>query len=284
MTRKTLKLLFAAIFLLTTAAATISWSTPPPPAMLRSAERGMPLSAAETISVTPDKTLVVPSPPISSALETPTFVLSATLTVSPQPSPTLTPSATLPLSPASTAAPTPTPILTASPTPTPTPLPGAGIIEWARKHILTVVVAGLLLMLLVVGLALLVIGLLRRQRPPLPLPPSPPPGPPGPCLVRTDVKGRTLHFPLHPESSTIGRGKQNTIVIDEDVPGADSVSRRHAVILQKEGRWIVADLSSTNGVYVNGQRTGRNLLRDGDRLSFGSVEFIFRIGVGEAEQ
>jgi len=89
---------------------------------------------------------------------------------------------------------------------------------------------------------------------------------------------------LKPDGSTIGRTQENELVITQDFPGWESVSRHHARIYEQAGHWIVEDLNSMNGVYVNEKRTGKNLLRDGWRLSIGGVEFIFRAGTGEAQR
>jgi hypothetical protein len=68
----------------------------------------------------------------------------------------------------------------------------------------------------------------------------------------------------------LGRSK------DCDVRIADpNVSRRHAELRQEgAGYWIV-DLDSTNGLEVNGKRTKREKLADGDRIKVGSTEAVF---------
>jgi pSer/pThr/pTyr-binding forkhead associated (FHA) protein len=86
---------------------------------------------------------------------------------------------------------------------------------------------------------------------------------------------------LHPGGFIIGRAEDNNLVITDDFPAWESVSRRHARIYQEAGRWVVEDLGSMNGVYVNGRRTGRNLLRDGWRLGIGGSEFVFHAGTRE---
>jgi hypothetical protein len=56
-----------------------------------------------------------------------------------------------------------------------------------------------------------------------------------------------------------------------DVRLADSnVSRRHARLKLRDGRWILQDLASTNGTTVNGVRVGRCELRPGDRIVIGA--------------
>jgi FhaA, N-terminal domain/FHA domain len=63
---------------------------------------------------------------------------------------------------------------------------------------------------------------------------------------------------------------------EADVRVADvNVSRRHAELRQEgAGYWIV-DLGSTNGLEVNGKRTDRARVRDGDRITMGSTEIVF---------
>jgi hypothetical protein len=70
----------------------------------------------------------------------------------------------------------------------------------------------------------------------------------------------------------IGRADAATVQIDD--PG---VSWRHARLVHDERGVMLADLDSTNGTRINGDRiTGPSLLRDGDVVSFGTVNAVFR--------
>lgn len=51
-----------------------------------------------------------------------------------------------------------------------------------------------------------------------------------------------------------------------------SVSRRHAQLTFRDGRWILRDLDSTNGTRVNGCRVRRCELRPGDHMMLGEAE------------
>src|SRR5256885_3696347 len=51
------------------------------------------------------------------------------------------------------------------------------------------------------------------------------------------------------EPLTIGRGPQNDLTI-----GSTAVSRVHAAIVEREGRWYVEDRGSYNGTFLNGAR------------------------------
>ena len=71
---------------------------------------------------------------------------------------------------------------------------------------------------------------------------------------------------------TIGRGEDMDIVIDNA-----SVSRRQARIeMMPTGEWVVEDLNSANGTFVNGHRlTARRTLARGDEISFGKFSLFF---------
>jgi len=50
-----------------------------------------------------------------------------------------------------------------------------------------------------------------------------------------------------------------------------TVSRRHAVLSEENGRYVLLDDRSRNGVLVNGERVGRAVLRNGDVIHLGEV-------------
>ena len=54
------------------------------------------------------------------------------------------------------------------------------------------------------------------------------------------------------------------------------VSKEHATIDVTDGRYAVRDLDSTNGTFVNGERTTTRFLEDGDILHVAHIEFCFR--------
>jgi hypothetical protein len=70
----------------------------------------------------------------------------------------------------------------------------------------------------------------------------------------------------------IGRTPENQIRIYKP-----AVSRRHAQITESASGWVLRDLSSENGTYVNGQRINEHLLADGDRVQFGTSRFVVRL-------
>ena len=72
------------------------------------------------------------------------------------------------------------------------------------------------------------------------------------------------------EPKTLGRAEQADVVVDDP-----SLSRLHARLhVDPAGVLHVEDLGSTNGVLVNGARLPEAALRTGDRVQFGSVEYV----------
>jgi hypothetical protein len=75
---------------------------------------------------------------------------------------------------------------------------------------------------------------------------------------------------LRPPRARIGRSRDNDIVL-ADHDGAAS-SARHAEALRAHGQWVVTDLQSSNGTWLNGSQITRAPFGPGDRLRFGDVE------------
>ncbi|HEU4727342.1 MAG TPA: FHA domain-containing protein [Kofleriaceae bacterium] len=98
--------------------------------------------------------------------------------------------------------------------------------------------------------------------------------PPTPaCLhgVSGPVAGRV--FPLRPETQ-IGRGARNDIVV-----GSGMLSRSHTRIVWLGDHWMLQDLGTTNGSFVNGKQVQSCRLDDGDYIALGDAVFLFkRIG------
>jgi diguanylate cyclase (GGDEF)-like protein len=73
----------------------------------------------------------------------------------------------------------------------------------------------------------------------------------------------------------IGRGSGNDIVVP-----SDSVSRQHAKLERRGAEFLVSDLQSTNGTYINNERVTREewRLRRGDQLRIGDTVFKYLSG------
>ena len=72
-------------------------------------------------------------------------------------------------------------------------------------------------------------------------------------------------YPLEAPEIIIGRDASNDIAINDA-----EVSRKHAKLSQHGSAYVIQDLGSTNGSFVNGQRvSGSTVLNPGDLVSFG---------------
>jgi membrane protease YdiL (CAAX protease family) len=65
---------------------------------------------------------------------------------------------------------------------------------------------------------------------------------------------------------------------------SDRISHKHARLAWSEGCFVVEDLGSKNGVIVEGERTRRRALRDGDVISIGPFNLRYRVLRGDVEQ
>ena len=79
---------------------------------------------------------------------------------------------------------------------------------------------------------------------------------------------RIEEYQLEHKRTSIGRQADgNQIVVPQNF---SSVSRKHLEILQKGFTFLVVDLNSTNGVFVNDNRIDeQTLLKNGDTITFG---------------
>ncbi|AKF08230.1 FHA domain-containing protein [Sandaracinus amylolyticus] len=95
-------------------------------------------------------------------------------------------------------------------------------------------------------------------------------------LVIADDEGKTTVVPLVRDEITIGRKEGNTIRLTER-----NISRRHAKLRKANGSYLVEDLSSYNGVKVNGRRIGNEAtLKAGDQISIGDYQLALQLDDG----
>jgi hypothetical protein len=80
-------------------------------------------------------------------------------------------------------------------------------------------------------------------------------------------------FRLEAEHTNVGRHPDSEIFLD-DV----TVSRRHVVIDRNEGGYVLRDVGSLNGTYVNRVRADEAALRHGDEVQVGRYRLSFVIG------
>jgi len=93
----------------------------------------------------------------------------------------------------------------------------------------------------------------------------------GPALVVRQGGGRAGES-FHPtgERTRIGRSPECEIFLD-DV----TVSRNHAVLIARSGGYVVEDLGSLNGTFVNRRRIDTAVLQGGDELQIGKYRMTF---------
>ena len=82
------------------------------------------------------------------------------------------------------------------------------------------------------------------------------------------LKGK--EFRLTKSEYTIGRTHTADIVINEEV-----VSRQHALIIRKNSEFLLLDLKSSNGIFINNLKMERVGLKNGDIFQIGSCVFQF---------
>lgn len=77
-------------------------------------------------------------------------------------------------------------------------------------------------------------------------------------------------FQLKQSVVNIGRRLDNNLVVDDP-----RVSRNHAQLRAIRGRYVLFDLNSSGGTYINGQRATQSVLYPGDVISLAGVSLIF---------
>lgn len=88
-------------------------------------------------------------------------------------------------------------------------------------------------------------------------------------FVSGPLVGQTVG--LDREITTIGSVAGNTVLLTDT-----GVSRKHVGIRRVDSGYELADLGSTNGVYVNGEKVARRKLSVGDVIRVGTTEIVFR--------
>ena len=129
---------------------------------------------------------------------------------------------------------------------------------------------------------------------PSPLPTAPPPRA-TPSLERTKLVGEpppvtawlvvqsgplaSKQLGLGTGRNIIGRdGNRSDLVLDDA-----SVSAQHAQVRYEHGQFVIHDLASTNGTFVNNRRIQRQPLMDNDVIRLGSVALVFKT-VGRSQR
>ncbi|MBN2502978.1 MAG: FHA domain-containing protein [Anaerolineales bacterium] len=77
-------------------------------------------------------------------------------------------------------------------------------------------------------------------------------------------------IPLNKKTTTIGRKLENDFVINDL-----TVSRVHAKICREDGIYVIYDLNSSGGTFINNAKVQRQPLRSGDVILLGKFPIMF---------
>ena len=89
-------------------------------------------------------------------------------------------------------------------------------------------------------------------------------------LVLRGGEGEGNHFVLSSPITNIGRHAESDITLDDI-----TVSRRHCEVTLESSRFVVRDVGSLNGTYVNQKRVDAIELTQGDELQIGKFHLVF---------
>lgn len=97
-------------------------------------------------------------------------------------------------------------------------------------------------------------------------------------ILQTD--NRALKTSVVDQRASIGRLPDNTVVVDNA-----AVSGHHAAVFRDGDHFVIEDLASTNGTFVNGKRVSRQTLQGGDvvRVGKGKHAIVFDEQGGDEE-
>ena len=95
-------------------------------------------------------------------------------------------------------------------------------------------------------------------------------------------EGKLIH--IKDEKFLIGRSESCQLR-----PKSESISRKHCVIVQKDGRVLLLDLKSRNGTFINEKQLTHEkakILKNGDMLRCGQLEFevLIEVGIANSKQ
>jgi len=104
-------------------------------------------------------------------------------------------------------------------------------------------------------------------------------GLPPAALVVLNPSGQRTRTAIEALPFLIGRQPDNNLVLRDN-----RASRTHARIIAENGQYVLEDLDSRHGTWVNGERVARHILRNSDRIDLGvqeSYQLTFTLEAGE---
>ena len=97
-------------------------------------------------------------------------------------------------------------------------------------------------------------------------------------LVINPTSASKKEIPIASRVISIGRDPSNDLVLSDSM-----VSRRHAILEQRDDIYVLRDNNSANGTLVNGDKVdAEKTLRDGDLVAIGSSRLLFQLDDGVA--
>ena len=92
-----------------------------------------------------------------------------------------------------------------------------------------------------------------------------------PYLVKKKIDGSIVEqWEISDKPLTFGRGEQADCRITDD-----RISRQHFAVAPKDKGYIIQDLQSTNGTYVNNVRVTESALKPDDKVRVGQTVLVF---------
>jgi pSer/pThr/pTyr-binding forkhead associated (FHA) protein len=89
-------------------------------------------------------------------------------------------------------------------------------------------------------------------------------------LISTRGSSSGSRYLLDEDEITVGRDTRADILLDDA-----TVSRQHAVFRRVDGKYVIEDVGSLNGTYVNMQRVDTQVLKNGDSIMIGKFRMVF---------
>jgi FHA domain-containing protein len=90
-------------------------------------------------------------------------------------------------------------------------------------------------------------------------------------LIVTSGDKKGERFDIRGNEVNLGRGAECEVVLDND-----TVSKSHAKIRNEDGKYILYDLASRNGTFLNDKKISKAQLRDGDEIALGELKMVFK--------
>ncbi len=91
-----------------------------------------------------------------------------------------------------------------------------------------------------------------------------------PVIHIINQDGRIYNFPIIKKKTTIGRSKDNDIVLSDS-----RVSHYHAIVIAQEKNYLLTDLGSHNGTKVNEKFVNKSTLKHDDEIKIGNSKLTF---------